>query len=114
MLQGEAQTRLLEGELRFLAVVVGEAVVQVLPAGSCEAAQGVAVAAELQAASVAVIAGKHGGEAVVEGGVAVFDVAEFVGEDGLQFVAAEVVERALADGKGKRAKALMLWSSRRT
>ena len=93
--------RLLEGELRFLSVVVGEAVVQTLPAGTREAAQGVAVAAELQAAAVAVITGKHGGEAVVEGGVAVFDVAEFVGENGLQFVAAEVVEYALADGKGK-------------
>ena len=41
---------LFEGELRFLAVIVGEAVVQALPVGIREAAQCVAVAAELQAA----------------------------------------------------------------
>ena len=35
----------------------------------------------------------------VEGEVAVFDVAVFVGDDSLEFVAAEAVERALADGE---------------
>ena len=46
---------------------------------------------------------EHGGEVVVERGVAVFDVAEFVGEDSLQLVAGEVVECAPADGKGEAA-----------
>ena len=47
------------------------------------------------------VTGKHGAEAVVERGVAVFDMAKFVAEDGLQFVAREVVERTPADGEGQ-------------
>ena len=42
---------------------------------------------------------QDGGELAVEGEVAVFDVAVFVGDDGLEFVAAEAVQRALADGE---------------
>ena len=46
-----------------------------------------------------VVAVQDGGELAVEGEVAVFDVAVFVGDDGLEFVAAEAVQRALADGE---------------
>ena len=47
------------------------------------------------------VAREHGTEAVVECGIAVFDVAKFVGEDRLQFVAREVVQRVPADSEGQ-------------
>ena len=50
-----------------------------------------------------VVAMHHRGEAGVNGEVAVFDVAVFVPNDGLQFVAGEAVYRALADGEGEAA-----------